>query len=426
MLSLELTLGPGRIEEVLLDWRYRYMNAGLAPDPRVVVVRFDGGPYREALAGASTATLHADDLLQVVDSILLFRPRAILMEGLPELPAGLAETLADIASGSSRLSLPVWTDKPLQMDSVRAFQAAEDPALEDAHRVTEIVALQVIRTDAHPESTVYALHALRHPGLVPLQAARALHIVSLPLDLDAVARRAPLLFRLEGGNYLPGPGLRALWLDGRVDSVVLEADSLTLVSPQRTRETLSHEDGAMRIHYYPPRAYLPARRGSDVTRFRIFSGVEVRESLDLLQNRQVFRFEELPVLPDEFENVFVIVDLASPTLDTPIGPLPRSYVQATVLSNLLQGHHLKEVGALWGWLLACLTAWSIGGFVVLGRSGVTRAILPLFISVFPLLAGAVAFSYRIGLPLSQHLVATVATLSFVFPLRRFLSKPDTR
>ena len=420
---LELFLGPGRVEEAFLDWRYRYMNAGLAPDPRVVVVRFDRGPTRDALAGASSATLQAEDLVAVARSILSLRPRAMLLEGLPELPAGLARDLGEMASDAPRLSLPIWTDKPLQLDSLGGLQAREESAIDERQALREVFALHAIRTDANLESMLYAMHSVRLPGVFPIRSARALHVVSLPLDADATLRRAPLVFRLQGGVYLPGPALRALWLAGLVDGVEMEAGALTLVSPERRRETVRGGEGAMRVHYYSPRAYASAGQSSDIAGFRIFSGTEVLESLTRVQNRQVFRFEELPVLPDEFEDAIVLLDLASPTLDTPVGPLPRSYVHATVLSNLLQGHHLMEVGQFWGWVLACASALIIAPLMLMGRSLATLVVLPSSIVALPPLVGALAFQYAVELPLSPHLTVAAATLSFALLSRGILSEP---
>lgn len=177
---------------------------------------------------------------------------------------------------------------------------------------------------------------------LPLPANFALvpnvHVVNFDQDDDGYFRRAPLFFRY-GDTWIPSMGLAGMLAfspGARLDYEAHE-NTLTFRLPDgKVKKLPLDETGALPLHFYR------RDRGPESIPF----AAAVQSALQFYRG-QIADPENLPFNPSEVEGKVVLIGSSAAFLEdlkpTPVHPaLPGALLQATAISNFLDGDHLKE------------------------------------------------------------------------------------
>ncbi len=197
-----------------------------------------------------------------------------------------------------------------------------------------------------------------------------IHVVTFPADADGVLRRGPLIFHYAGESFpsLSLAAAQAVWGPSQFE---IAKDHLTVRSGDETRSIPIDRFGRLPILYYPLEAgpkSIPL--------------APVLASARALLSGNEEALAHASVSPSEFENAVVIVGGSAVGLNdlksTPIHAVyPGAMVQATVASNLIEGHFLRPLAPIWAGLAAWLLVAFIQAGIVFSRPMVWKLALPL-------------------------------------------------
>ncbi len=228
-------------------------------------------------------------------------------------------------------------------------------------------------------------------------ASRILAVTNFESDPDGISRRVPLVYQFNQ-RYLPYYGLANYMLDKGIALSKL---------PEVVKEIPVSNDGHFLIYWYG--------RGGTAGVFKYYPiGSVIQSAIDLKQGKT-------PRLsPSLFKNksIFVggtapgLLDLR-PTPFTSIEPYPGMEIHATMLSNLLNQHFLRETPS---WMTAVLViALSFLGallFFRIRKLSVSITTFVVSLLVFVGLTFILFYESKIWVPIIGPSVALVSTFAF--------------
>lgn len=256
-----------------------------------------------------------------------------------------------------------------------------------------------------------------HPGLdLGLrdlnQHARALGCIRGEPDSDGILRGAPLVWRYAGDYYpilalaltAPATAAAEFRCSSMLKSATVRIGDREFPVHERSREALLYWYGKESVVRSDPAA---AQGDSPFRNFPVWAIVDSAVALN--------QGEKPAIDPAVFRDKIVLIGPQAAGIGdirpTPLSAtMPGAEVQATLISNLLQGHFVTEVGRLWGVLAivllslgTSLAVWSFPDWR--GYTAVTVGLGMLFVAVnFALLYAAM-----IAVPLATPLIAVASS-----------------
>jgi len=322
------------LERKTLDARFQYLNRPAAVDSSIVLAAIDGSsfsfarnrmkvgwPWPREYYGTLVDYLHEGGAKAVVFNILFPKsdiPRANVNSKKSD------ENFAQAMKNAGNVALAM---------QLTAADTTQNP-LNSKHTLDQKL----------PSSFLVPSY---NAGLAPIPSfqgrAAALGGANIRGDEDGVVRHLPLAYRLADSITVPNLGLAALRA-GRA-----EESEASLLSELPTGPT-----GSFLLYWYGPGGYEGAFRDQYIS---IKSLIVSAAQLKLGQEPQV--------PPSRFKDKTVIVGIAASKLSdqysTPVGTkdleeasYPGMEIFATFLSNIQQGHFLRDFLGVWLYLLVLM------------------------------------------------------------------------
>jgi adenylate cyclase len=228
-------------------------------------------------------------------------------------------------------------------------------------------------------------------------AAKILAVANFYSDEDGISRRIPLAYKLNDG-YLPNLGLAAYLFDRKIPLAQMK-DVIKTIPVSN--------DGQFLIYWY-------GKGGTEgVFKYYPFAAL-FSSALDMKTGRN-------PALPPSmFKNKKVIIGGTAPGLldfkPTPFTSLevyPGMEIYATIMSNLFNGHFLRESPKWLTYLLiialACMSAFI---FFRMQKLSGAIAVFIIFVLLYIGFTFLVFYQGKFWLPMITPLIALVSTFAF--------------
>ncbi len=324
-----------RFETASLDWRYRNFNRTAPASESVVVVDIDEASLKILAPHFGRWPWPRRVYKELLTFLGIGEPRAILFDVLyTERMLGTDDDKeffeTGLGLGNVSHGINLLEERADGETGMGIFPKG----------FPEKYAIPGAGLDQFPQPIRYYDAVVHAEEMIPY--LNELHVATFREDSDGVFRRAPMLFQIKN-SWLPSLALAALKVS---QTAKLSYDGgLKIADGANNFYVPMDASGLMPIHYY-----RPGREPKSVPIAAVF------DSARHLQMGE--ELEPNAVSPFEFKDKIVIVGASAVGLsDLKITPIRSAYpgalVQATAVSNLLQGDYLSRLPG-WGLSLIAL------------------------------------------------------------------------
>lgn len=384
------------LERTTLDVRFQYANRPAAVDSSVVLAAIDdasisfarsrmkvGWPWPREYYGALVDYFHAGGARAVLFDVLF-----------PESDFPRANVSAE--QSDERFALAMEEAKNVVLATQFTPADTTKNPLNPAHTV---------QREPHSSLRVPSYSGALAPIPSFQRGAVALGGTNVRADEDGVVRRLPLAYRLSDSLVVPNLGLAGL-----------RAGQSTSNNSSKLADLPTGPFGSFLLYWYGP-------GGVD----GVFKDQYISIKSLIVSAAQLQLGQKPNVPPSRFKNKTIIVGATAAGLydlhSTPVGVEGTSYggggdypgmeIFATFLSNLYQGHYLRDVFGGWVYLLVLLMAGIGAGLVVAWSGRIARAsALMVGVAALYLAAGVGAFYYLLWwVPVVAPLLGLVSGFS---------------
>lgn len=231
-----------------------------------------------------------------------------------------------------------------------------------------------------------------------LEATSGIHVVNVFVDKDGILRRFPLLVAI-GERFFPTLALKGFLGWEGLGKLKCDADSFVISKGTKVFTPPLTTTGFVRGYFYSEEEIRSIPR---------YSASGVLESLSRIQEGKVQSEADLIVNPTAFEGKTVLIGTsAAATHDdilTPFGLFPGVISQAIFLSNLIEGHFLKEIPFVWNDLLLLLLVFGASAWLFFSTENWVRLAIAAILLASVFILSGVLFYNGIVLNLGAFLV----------------------
>lgn len=378
------------VERETLDWRMRVGSGGRRPDTSVVIAVIDqksltyfqkigvAWPWPRELYGILLDYLHEGGAKAVILDIDFSQP------DMDRLNVDAVESDSTFASSISRSGNVVL---------ISVLTGHGEPSSTGGSSIESRFFLDSASTDRGGPGFTSCLAPLAEFQ----KGAGGVGVANFVVDVDGVARRIPLLFKLDNRSlpqlslaaYAVGNGLSADRLSRFIGTVPVE------------------RNGDYLINWYGkggPRGVFKYYSASAL----IISAVQLKQGM----------VPEIP--PTVFRNKYVIVggsavglmDFVS-TPFTSMQPFPGAEIHATILSNFLEHDYLKELpSAVSLFVIIAASLIAAGVFFGVKRASVSSAVIVISCGLYLVAALLLMSASRLALPLVSPEISALTAFAF--------------